>query len=272
MITRTAATQTLESTVTKTEISSGNAVEHNTPPLPSPRRRLGQSLGTTPTPTTTSGDDDANNPNDLNVDDADDDDYPQNNPTSSSSTNNNNNNGTNNMVFTPMGECELCPHNWRMSIERDDEKIKGEYESCVKYGRRRQFECTVLYQENDSSEKIARNLREYRSCQYTEQDEIYRILRMQIICILVGMWSMRNVLRQRVVSASLFDQRRMRLAASHNNSNNNNNGFNTKSNNSKKYATSLQSQDSMETVELIPMNGRGKVPKSPAPDPNFQTV
>lgn len=53
-------------------------------------------------------------------------------------------NGT--KVFTPSGECELCPWNWRVAIERDDEKIKGEYESCVKYGRRRQFECTVLYQ------------------------------------------------------------------------------------------------------------------------------
>merc|ERR1719203_2008777 len=96
-----------------------------------PSRRLGQSLETTQS----SGDDDS------------DDDDEQ--PTSLT-------NGT--KVFTPMGECELCPRGWRVSLERDDEKIKGEFESCVKYGRRRQFESTLLYQESASSEKIARNV------------------------------------------------------------------------------------------------------------------
>lgn len=168
-------------------------------------------------------------------------------------------NGT--KVFTPSGECELCPRNWRVAIERDDEKIKGEFESCVKYGRRRQFECMVLYQKSESSEKIARNVHEYRPCRYTESDEMLRMLRMQVICLLIGVWSMRNVLRQRVLSASLFDQRRMRMQ--------NANGLDTLSN-AKKYLRP-QTRDSMETVELMPSN-RGKVPKSPAPDPNFQTV
>ena len=52
----------------------------------------------------------------------------------------------NNELCTPIEECELCPHKWKQFLEKDDEKIEGEYESCTKYGRRQQFECTVLFQ------------------------------------------------------------------------------------------------------------------------------
>ena len=52
----------------------------------------------------------------------------------------------NNELCTPIEECELCPHKWKQLLEKDDEKIEGEYESCTKYGRRQQFECTVLFQ------------------------------------------------------------------------------------------------------------------------------
>lgn len=167
-------------------------------------------------------------------------------------------NGTN--VCSPLAECELCPHNWKVLIEKEDERIKGEYESCVKYGRRRQFECTILFQESDSSEKRAKTLSEYRPCQYTESDEQYRMLRMQMMCLLVGFWAIRNVRRQKVASASLFDQRRMRSQ-----------------NGSGRHVTyaplPIERKDSMETVELIPRTtGPGKVPKSPAPDPNVETV
>ena len=47
---------------------------------------------------------------------------------------------------TPSSECELCPYNYKVLIEKEDEKIKGEYDSCLKYGRRKQFECTILFQ------------------------------------------------------------------------------------------------------------------------------
>jgi hypothetical protein len=56
------------------------------------------------------------------------------------------NNNNKNELCTPMDECELCPHKWKQLLEKDDEKIKGEFESCVKYGRRQQFECTLLFQ------------------------------------------------------------------------------------------------------------------------------
>ena len=51
-----------------------------------------------------------------------------------------------NELCTPIEECELCPHKWKQFLEKDDEKIEGEYESCTRYGRRQQFECTVLFQ------------------------------------------------------------------------------------------------------------------------------
>jgi len=47
---------------------------------------------------------------------------------------------------TPSSECELCPYNYKVLIEKEDEKIKGEYDSCLKYGRQQKFECTVLFQ------------------------------------------------------------------------------------------------------------------------------
>ena len=50
------------------------------------------------------------------------------------------------LICTPMEECELCPTKWKQMLEKDDEKVKGEFESCTKYGRRQEFECTVLLQ------------------------------------------------------------------------------------------------------------------------------
>ena len=50
------------------------------------------------------------------------------------------------LICTPMEECEVCPHKWKQMLEKDDEKVKGEFESCTKYGRRQEFECTVLLQ------------------------------------------------------------------------------------------------------------------------------
>jgi len=198
-------------------------------------RWLEQSLGTT----------------DNSADDDDEDDE-QSTPSSM--------NGTS--VCTPVGECELCPHNYKVLIEKEDEKIKGEYDSCVKYGRRMQFECTVLFQENESSEKIAQSLSEYRPCRYTDSDEQFRMLRMQVICLLTGVWFLRNVRRQKVASASLFDQRRMRIQSSAN-------GSSAMPN--VKYSV-LKDKNSMETIELTRTIGAGKIPRSPAPDPISQAV
>ena len=71
---------------------------------------------------------------------------------------------------------------------------------------------------------------------------------MQMICLLVGLWALRNVKRHKVASASLFDQRRLRLQ---------NGGSNGKRKNS------VQSE---EMIELMPpRSGVDKFSKSPAP-------
>lgn len=186
--------------------------------------------------------------NSSDDDDDDDEDDEQSTPSSS--------NGTS--VCTPIGECEVCPHNYKILIEKEDEKIKGEFDSCEKYGRRMQFECTVLFQESESSEKIAQSLSEYRPCRFTDTDEQFRMLRMQMICLLTGVWFLRNVRRQKVASASLFDQRRMRIQSAN---------ASSSSMPNVKYSA-LQNKNSMESVELTRTigNGAGKVPKSPAPD------
>lgn len=49
-------------------------------------------------------------------------------------------------VCTPIGECEVCPSKWQVTMEKEEQNIKGEYESCIEYGRRIPFECTVLFQ------------------------------------------------------------------------------------------------------------------------------
>jgi len=83
------------------------------------------------------------------------------------------------------------------------------------------------------------------------------MVRMQIICLLLGIWSLRNVRRLKVVSASLFDLRRMRIQGSAN-------GVSTPKPNVK--FMPLGNKNSMESVELTQNTRQGKVPKSPAPD------
>ena len=104
--------------------------------------------------------------------------------------------------------------------------------------------------------------------------------RMQLICLLLGMWSLRNVRRQRVVSASLFDQRRMRIQGSNTNSGDggvqygNNNNNNNSMSNGGIHSSRLRRNSTEASVELThhqqKYTGYGKVPKSPAPDINGQ--
>jgi len=122
--------------------------------------------------------------------------------------------------------------------------------------------------ENDTSEKVAKSKHEYKPCRFTDSDEAFRMLQMQLICLMVGLWSVRNVRRHRMSSASLFDQRRMR-----GNANQGGGGGASDSNGSPskhvKFSSGYARKDSLESVELGPLiqktTGAGKVPKSPAP-------
>ncbi|KAL7489044.1 hypothetical protein ACHAW6_014628 [Cyclotella cf. meneghiniana] len=171
-----------------------------------------------------------------------------------------------NEVCSAAGECERCPHRWRVSLETEDEQIRGEFESCQLYERRQRYDCTLFY-DAESSEKITKNRSEYRPCRYTESDEQLRMLRMQLICLVIGIFSIRMVKRQKAKTASLFDQRRTRNQ--HHNSTTANGNNDTGTERRVKYSQ-LPKEDSMETIELTWNRGAGKVPKSPAPD--LQTV
>ena len=48
-------------------------------------------------------------------------------------------------VCSQVGECSVCPHNWRVMIEKEEENVEGEWESCKRYGRRIKRQCNVLF-------------------------------------------------------------------------------------------------------------------------------
>ena len=88
-------------------------------------------------------------------------------------------------------------------------------------------------------------------------------IRMQMVCLLIGVLSIRMVKRFKVQSASLFDRRKN---AQHSNSTTSGGAGEERR---VRYAQ-VSREDSMETIELIRGRGSGKVPKSPAPE--MQTV
>jgi len=171
-------------------------------------------------------------------------------------------------VCTPSAECELCPHGWRVSVERDDEKIKGEFEACEKYERRQKHDCTLFY-DTGSTKKVTKNRSEYRPCQYTESDEQSRMMRLQLFCLILGILAYRTARRQRVASASLFDQRRLRGGQNNATNNSTTSEWNGSAGGGIKYSA-VSRDDSMDAIELTGNTGTGKVPKSPAP--NLHTV
>jgi hypothetical protein len=187
-------------------------------------------------------------------------------------------------VCTPMNECEVCPTSYKVNIEKDDETIPGEYEACINYGRRQKYDCTTIFHQPQQ----VQTRYEYKSCQYTNSDEQYRVIRMQFICLLLGTWAYRKVKRLKVTSASLFDLRRMSRAPpvagqyqqqqqqgggdeyTNSSSTSSSNNNNTPAKNVVKFSRKNSMEEEM--VDLIPPsntsnssnNRKGKVPKSPA--------
>lgn len=86
-----------------------------------------------------------------------------------------------------------------------------------------------------------------------------------MVCLIIGILSIRMVKRYKVQSASLFDRRKnAQTNTQHNNASNSAGGERRL-----RYAQ-VPREDSMETIELTRTRGAGKVPKSPAPE--MQTV
>lgn len=181
----------------------------------------------------------------------------------------------------PSEECELCPGNWKYLAEVGGGS-EEDWTACLATGRRVRYECVSLFTEKGSHEKSARSRFEYRSCKRTEADEAFRMLRMQIACLLIGMWSMRTVRRRKRVSASLFDQRRMAAmrqirggrAAGEVNSvpaSSGNAGVSGGCSGNGGGGSDGRGNYSKVATAIVGSAKKQKVPKSPAP-PQFQTV
>lgn len=88
-----------------------------------------------------------------------------------------------------------------------------------------------------------------------------------MVCLLIGILSIRMVKRYKVQSASLFDRRKNAHNNQYSNSANSGGGGGER----RVRYSHVPREDSMETIELTRTRGMGKVPKSPAPTP-VQTV
>ena len=94
------------------------------------------------------------------------------------------------------------------------------------------------------------------------------MLQMQLVCLILGIWAIRNVRRFKVTSASLFDQRRM-MRGNNNINQGSGGGDGSPSKSGATKYTAYTKKDTLDTIELGPLipavSGAGKVPKSPAP-------
>lgn len=82
-----------------------------------------------------------------------------------------------------VGVCELC--------------YSGD-EGCAMTGRRKKFECIT-----GSGVKIY----DYHSCRRTEEEEEWLLTKVQILCVILGVISLRSTRKRKLASASLFEQR-----------------------------------------------------------------
>ena len=60
-----------------------------------------------------------------------------------------------------------------------------------------------------TEESTGEQRKSYRSCARTKADEEYLMIRLQVFCLLLGVVSFASVRKQKAVTASLFDQRKI---------------------------------------------------------------
>jgi len=113
----------------------------------------------------------------------------------------------------PVGKCEQCTFSEQKT-----------YEACHDTGRWEKFECIFVEatkmssslsttEEEESENKISTKNIQMRSCKYTEFDEEFAMVRLQIFCFLIGSLAIMSVKKQKRLSTSLFDQRKQEANA-----------------------------------------------------------
>ncbi len=104
----------------------------------------------------------------------------------------------------PDSQCKLCLGGARSG-----------HEGCEETGKRQEFYCDRNSDNDDEGSTDGSEPIEYFfSCKRTRVEEEYLIMRLQGICALVAFLSLRNVRREKLLSESLFDNRK-RVARQH---------------------------------------------------------
>lgn len=103
---------------------------------------------------------------------------------------------------SPIGECMLCPG---AGIRAKKNHVR---EGCEMTQRRQKFEC-IIGGANAKGLSINRSrYTVFQNCKRTTSDEEYLMLELQVVCTIVAFFSISKVKKEKIVSASLFDQRR----------------------------------------------------------------
>jgi hypothetical protein len=66
-----------------------------------------------------------------------------------------------------------------------------------------------------ATEAAAEQRKVYRSCARTKWDDEFLMVRLQLFCLLLGAWSFASLKKQKMATASLFDQRKQKRGGSH---------------------------------------------------------
>ena len=103
----------------------------------------------------------------------------------------------------PNSQCELCQGGARSG-----------HEGCEETGKRQNFLCEHPVNSDDDDKADDSPISYFFSCKRTRVEEEYLVMRLQGLCALVAFMSLRNVKRERILSESLFDNRK-RLGRNH---------------------------------------------------------
>jgi len=115
-----------------------------------------------------------------------------------------------------VGKCEQCTFSEQKTYEACHETSRWEKIECVFVEATKissSFSTTEDQEEESESEIVSSKNIKMRSCKYTEFDEEFAMVRLQIFCFLIGSLAIMSVKKQKRLSTSLFDQRKQEANA-----------------------------------------------------------
>jgi hypothetical protein len=94
-------------------------------------------------------------------------------------------------VCTPIEKCQQCTY----SEQKD-------FEACKETGRWEKLQCAT------STEQTVSTRTKMMSCKYTDADQEFAMVRLQMLCFVIGSIAIMSVRKHKRLSVSLFDQRK----------------------------------------------------------------